>query len=421
MYCPKCGNKIEDKAKFCNKCGVQIIEDDFENQRTIPIKQAQNNGTPRDGNKKKLWIRIIIAIVAIIVFIVVVLIGGYIYIKNENTKYIDYVKEGYPEAYPNITYGEAFDSFFGEPSWKYFVTENDEDVVEFAGQCFFMDAEVTATVQFILDIDNGTFEAGYFDMNGVPQNQFMTGIILTKVFESYGKEGVDKAIVGEESTPTELEEESMSKSAPTVSKLISAEYTSNKPEDCFAVMTIDAENLTGNITIYSYGGRYILQEDQFELVESNNGYEAYLWTNDVFTINNITETEFDVGNSTIVPESIEGHYSRDLESGGELPTEILELFYNESEYLVPDSDTVYLSEEYFDDFSDNELRLARNEIYARHGRKFNSIDIQTYFDAQEWYLPLYEPEEFDSIQDELLNDIEKANAKVIANVEAARK
>ena len=33
----------------------------------------------------------------------------------------------------------------------------------------------------------------------------------------------------------------------------------------------------------------------------------------------------------------------------------------------------------------SELRLARNSIYARHGRIFSSPDLRDYFDAKEWY------------------------------------
>lgn len=35
--------------------------------------------------------------------------------------------------------------------------------------------------------------------------------------------------------------------------------------------------------------------------------------------------------------------------------------------------------------SKSELRLARNSIYARHGRIFSSPDLREYFDAKEWY------------------------------------
>ena len=46
MYCDNCGNKLRDGAKFCNKCGTPVTQDDEEsvvgtNNHTIPIQQRQ--------------------------------------------------------------------------------------------------------------------------------------------------------------------------------------------------------------------------------------------------------------------------------------------------------------------------------------------------------------------------------------------
>ena len=35
--------------------------------------------------------------------------------------------------------------------------------------------------------------------------------------------------------------------------------------------------------------------------------------------------------------------------------------------------------------SDNQLWIAKNEIYARHGRKFKNASIQKYFESKSWY------------------------------------
>ena len=43
-----------------------------------------------------------------------------------------------------------------------------------------------------------------------------------------------------------------------------------------------------------------------------------------------------------------------------------------------------------------ELRIARNEIYARHGRWFKSEDLNRYFRKKSWYEPSVEPDAFDS-------------------------
>lgn len=56
-----------------------------------------------------------------------------------------------------------------------------------------------------------------------------------------------------------------------------------------------------------------------------------------------------------------------------------------SHYLIPHSDYAYLQFEDIKGMSKRELRLARNEIYARHGYVFESKDLQDYFDSQAWY------------------------------------
>ena len=104
----------------------------------------------------------------------------------------------------NITYGEAFEEFFADPTWKYFkgtqdgpddnedgepdYTIDDIDVVEFTGRCTYQDVEVKALIQFTLDKDAGTFDAVYLSFNEVPQSTLMLGGLISTVFESYMKE-----------------------------------------------------------------------------------------------------------------------------------------------------------------------------------------------------------------------------------------
>ena len=44
--------------------------------------------------------------------------------------------------------------------------------------------------------------------------------------------------------------------------------------------------------------------------------------------------------------------------------------------------------------SSEDMQMAINEIYARHGRRFSSESIQSYFDSQSWYSGTVAPEEF---------------------------
>jgi len=60
------------------------------------------------------------------------------------------------------------------------------------------------------------------------------------------------------------------------------------------------------------------------------------------------------------------------------------------------------------------VKVLRNEIFARHGRQFNSNDLQEVFNYQKWYKPNL------NYSDDLLNDIEKSNIKYIMAYEAKK-
>ena len=58
---------------------------------------------------------------------------------------------------------------------------------------------------------------------------------------------------------------------------------------------------------------------------------------------------------------------------------------SEDDYILPDSaEHVYTRDE-LSGLGEEELRLARNEIYAVHGRKFTSPDLQKHFESKNWY------------------------------------
>lgn len=89
------------------------------------------------------------------------------------------------------------------------------------------------------------------------------------------------------------------------------------------------------------------------------------------------------------------------------------------DYLLAQSDTRIYSSAELEKLSTDELWLARNEIYARHGRGFSDSTLQTYFDEKTWYRQTYTPEEFDELPNQL-NATEQANADAIYAIEESR-
>lgn len=61
-----------------------------------------------------------------------------------------------------------------------------------------------------------------------------------------------------------------------------------------------------------------------------------------------------------------------------------------------------------------DARRLRNEIYARHGRRFQDPKLQAYFSAFAWYKPN------DAFREDQLNDFERLNANTIRKYETGR-
>ena len=83
-------------------------------------------------------------------------------------------------------------------------------------------------------------------------------------------------------------------------------------------------------------------------------------------------------------------------------------------YVIPDSDTRRLSRQDLTGLSKYELLYARNEIYARHGRRFDMKLLQDYFDEKPWYHGTVAAANFSS---NVLSETEKANAAFIREYE----
>ena len=87
-----------------------------------------------------------------------------------------------------------------------------------------------------------------------------------------------------------------------------------------------------------------------------------------------------------------------------------------SEYILPDSDTRCLTEEDVAGLSEDEIRIALNEIYARHGRIFQSEDLNAYFASRSWYEPKYSAEEFSAVESSIMKDCEIKTIDLLAEV-----
>jgi hypothetical protein len=84
----------------------------------------------------------------------------------------------------------------------------------------------------------------------------------------------------------------------------------------------------------------------------------------------------------------------------------------QSDFIFPDSDTRLLTRSDLSGHSKEDLRIARNEIFARKGRYFNSPDLIARFSRFAWYAPnTWNPQ---------LNLIESANVELLDHAESGQ-
>lgn len=424
MYCPKCGNKEEDGAVFCSRCGATITS----GEDNTPLQTLSTNAVEeiKIEKKKSAFHGFILFIV-----IIVVVVLSFVFINHtKDNKYINYVKEGNPELYPDITYGQAFGDFFSNPKWKYFESDGGLDVVEFSGGCLYADVEVMVSIQFVINVDEGEFTVEYFAMNDVPQSEFMTIVIMDKVFESYGNSNANH-VIEEDISKTETKEKNENGDI-QIQETEELQISLNSIEDAYKENSgYVYEGMEGEyIRIMgpcSYINIWAVDETGIEFAAAIgcSGWAAYRdlrdcvaeWVDD-------TTAVYAQGNG----EEIKMHFNEDgtfsvEESGVDYDTMLsLSGTYGKSNdldleyvgFILPYSDSQFVLERDLEGLNSIECKIARNEIYARYGRTFADEMLQNYFESCTWYSGEIAADIFDI---SILNNYEQKNVNLISAYE----
>ncbi len=86
------------------------------------------------------------------------------------------------------------------------------------------------------------------------------------------------------------------------------------------------------------------------------------------------------------------------------------------DYILPESNSRYLTDADVSGLTLQQLNYAKNEIYARHGRKFDSKELQNYFGSKSWYNGTVNAADF---KETVFNEYEKKNAEFLRQKEFA--
>ena len=148
-------------------------------------------------------------------------------------------------------------------------------------------------------------------------------------------------------------------------------------------------------------GKALTKEEYFYLVGDVDNYNVYQGEEDNYAFYYWSPSEQRyILDETVTQEQLENAHCPD------------DYFaYNGLKFSKLDSK---LTAEDLQDLDKAQLRLMRNAVYARHGRTFKSVDLQSLWNCYTWYKvnPNY--------SDELLTDIDKYNIKLIQQYEAQR-
>ncbi len=84
------------------------------------------------------------------------------------------------------------------------------------------------------------------------------------------------------------------------------------------------------------------------------------------------------------PMTFSGYTNGETYNGAPVYT-VTKLTHYNGTYILQNSGTAIVNASDLEGMSKDQLRLARNEIYARHGRKFSDASLQNYFNSCSWY------------------------------------
>ena len=126
------------------------------------------------------------------------------------------------------------------------------------------------------------------------------------------------------------------------------------------------------------------------------------------TASTATESATEATTEKTTETTTEATTEKTTEATTEAPTE------KESEYVFKNSSSSYINKSDLNGFTSEQCRIARNEIYARHGRLFEDEALQTYFNSCSWYSGYIAPADF---SESVLNEYEKTNLQTIIDYE----
>lgn len=411
--CPKCGFLLNENDRYCENCGEDCSSvEDSETAETVSLNEPKNE--QKEKLKKQWKIAGILFGAFVLVFAgilaLVLLVPHSSSSSNTNTK-----------TKSSLTEPTTVDNSIDGKGYYYFDNKfNEETVDKFMSA--FDDVGSMGDLGIGVEFDDFKYQQDYL-LLGKKVSQYMqvdfngkTGTIL---FLDDENNVVAYSLTFVSSLLNDITTDDVYKKKQTVGRLASwlyalSDYKSynscEKVAKYFISEMLDEDNKL--IPCLYYNGYTMLcngNANQIALnffVTDSDFIERHgidKGTSSIFQA--VTEPSTTIQNTT-EPESID--------DGPSDADDDYDDYYDDDDYILPDSGTRKLTNSDLAGLDADELELARNEIYARAGRRFNTEYIQDYFDDKWWYVGTIAPEDF---TEDMLNDVEKYNVNFIRNYE----
>lgn len=404
MYCRHCGKQIKDESLFCTYCGqavkkvTPVVNNTAVKQTVEPTTEPAMEPTIEEADrpqKKKKGKGIVIVILALLA-VAVIVAGAYFVLDYKNSS------QNQRNEWSEEEEEEEDDESDRE--------DEDEDSEEDETEAVSDETEQTEAAPASaeeLDVSQIDGLITTLCSSGNPIRNMLAdpaGFNSSFMLNSIGDEADIQRIL--EKYPDAYRED----------------YYLCMPEEAvrdYLKNSIGLDELSTLLEISSYEGGYSSYSDGvFSMVRPDSG--DYWIGNPVITeIKTVSETEVVVSGEIISgaanneatslfeivltanPDSIWGGYT-------------LSAITKWDTYILPHVDTEYLTEADIMNWDADYLRLARNEIYARHGRQFDDEGLKSYFESCNWYVGTVPASEFDEA---VLNEYELANRDLIVQYE----
>lgn len=147
-----------------------------------------------------------------------------------------------------------------------------------------------------------------------------------------------------------------------------------------------------------------------DMVDESTGADQLAYTDDcAYYVQEPTDVTCWYEDETIVEEYSEMMKAKKAVAES-LVIEAENVRYDAKEYVLPMSDCKPIPEYYLENYSSDMIWIARNEIYARHGRIFDNAFLSNYFASCSWYEGTIAADAFD---ENVLSQVEKDNLEII--------